>query len=93
MVALSEIQDAKAHGLTQSPHPPPGYRPSVLPKATASLLGQYDKAMYKRRNEIERLFQRLKGFRTGFSSSDMLDKDVLGFFSIVLIVEAFRLCS
>ena len=30
---------------------------------------EYDRAMYKRRNEIERLFRRLKGFRRIFSRS------------------------
>ncbi|MBZ5630655.1 MAG: IS5/IS1182 family transposase, partial [Acidobacteriia bacterium] len=51
---------------------------------------QYDKAMYRRRNEIERLFRRLKGFRRVFSRFDKLDLLFLGFIHFALIVEALR---
>ncbi len=34
---------------------------------------EYDREMYKRRNEVERLFRRLKGFRRIFSRFDKLD--------------------
>ena len=46
--------------------------------------------MYKRRNEIERLFRRLKGFRRIFSRFEKLDVIFLGFILFVLIVEALR---
>jgi len=36
---------------------------------------QYDKATYPRRNEIERLFRRLKGFRRIFSRFDKLEQN------------------
>ena len=48
--------------------------------------------MYKRRNEIERLFRRLKGFRRIFSRFEKLDVMFIGFISFALIVEALRLC-
>ena len=51
---------------------------------------QYDKAMYRRRNEIERLFRWLKGFRRIFSRFDKLDLVFLGFLHFALIVEALR---
>ena len=51
---------------------------------------QYDKAMYRRRNEIERLFRRLKGFRRIFSRFDNLDLVFLAFLHFALIVEALR---
>jgi len=51
---------------------------------------QYDKAMYRRRNEIERLFRRLKGFRRIFSRFDKLDVVFLAFLHFALIVEALR---
>jgi transposase len=51
---------------------------------------QYDKAMYRRRNEIERLFRRLKGFRRIFSRFDKLDLVFLAFLHFALIVEALR---
>ena len=34
-----------------------------------STLGEYDRKMCKRRNEVERLFRRLKGFRRVFHDS------------------------
>jgi transposase len=44
-----------------------GYRPVVPPKSNWLVPWVYDQAMDKRRNEIERLFRRLKGFRRVFS--------------------------
>ena len=46
--------------------------------------------MYKRRNEIERLFRRLKGFRHIFSRFEKLDVLFLGFLSFALIFDALR---
>jgi hypothetical protein len=40
-----------------------GFIPMVPPKSNRLEPWQYDKAMYRKRNEIERLFRRLKGFR------------------------------
>jgi hypothetical protein len=51
----------------------------------------YDHALYKKRNEIERLFRRLKGFRRIFSHFEKLDVVFLAFLSFALIVEALRL--
>jgi transposase len=51
----------------------------------------YDKAMYKRLNEIERLLKRLKGLRRVFSRFDKLDRMYPAFVRFALIVEAFRL--
>ncbi len=45
--------------------------------------------MYKRRNEVERLFRRLKGFRRIFSRFDKLDAL---FISFSLIADGLRLC-
>ena len=50
-----------------------------------------DRALYKKRNEIERLFRRLKGFRRIFSSFEKLDVLFLAFPYFALIVEALRL--
>jgi len=54
--------------------------------------------MYRRRNEIERLFRRLKGFRRIFSRFDKLDVMFIAFpagtpfgaIHFALIVEALR---
>ena len=51
----------------------------------------YDRALYKKRNEIERPFRRLKGFRRIFSRFEKLDVLFLAFLSFALIVEALRL--
>ena len=50
----------------------------------------YDRKMYQRRNEIERLFRRLKGFRRVFSRFEKLDVLFLGFISFALILDALR---
>ncbi len=46
--------------------------------------------MYKRRNEIEKLFRRLKGFCRIFSRFEKLDVLFLGFPSFALIFDALR---
>ena len=56
-----------------------GFLPVVPPKSNRLDPWQYDKAMYRKRNEIERLFRRLKGFRRIFSRFDKLDVLFLGF--------------
>jgi len=67
-----------------------GFIPVVPPRPQRLLPWQYDKAMYRRRNEIERLFRRLKGFRRIFSRFDKLDLVFLAFLHFALIVEALR---
>ena len=69
-----------------------GYAPIVPPKSNRLSPWKYDKEMYKRRNEVERLFRRLKGFRRIFSRFDKLDVMFTAFIHIALIAEAFRLC-
>ena len=46
-----------------------GMIPVVPPKSYRIEPWEYDRALYKKRNEIERLFRRLKGFRRIFSAS------------------------
>jgi len=67
-----------------------GYIPVVPPKTNRMEPWEYDRAMYKKRNEIERLFRRLKGFRRIFSRFDKLDVIFLSFIHFALIVEALR---
>ncbi len=50
-----------------------GMIPVVPPKSTRLHPWDYDYAIDKKRNEIERLFRRLKGFRRIFSRFDKLD--------------------
>ena len=67
-----------------------GYTPVVPPKNTRVTRWEYDREMYRRRNEIERLFRRLKGFRRIFSRFEKLDVLFLGFILFALIVDALR---
>lgn len=67
-----------------------GFTPVVPPKSNRLSPWEYDKAMYRRRNEIERLFRRLKGFRRIFSRFEKLDVMFTAFIHFALIVEAFR---
>ena len=64
--------------------------PVVPPKCNRLEPWQYDKALYGKRNQIERLFRRLKGFRRIFTRFEKLDVLFLGFLTFTLIVEALR---
>ena len=64
--------------------------PVVPPKSDRVDPWEYDHAMYKRRNEIERLFRRLKGFRRIFSRFEKLDVIFIGFILFALIVDGLR---
>ena len=68
-----------------------GMTPVVPPKSNRLHPWDYDRAIYKKCNEIERLFRRLKGFRRIFSRFEKLDILFLAFLSFALIVEALRL--
>ena len=65
-----------------------GMIPVVPPKSNRIEPWEYDRALYKKRNEIERLFRRLKGFRRIFSRFEKLDVLFLGFLNFALIIEA-----
>ncbi len=62
----------------------------VPPKSTRISAWHYDRAMYRRRNEIERLFRRLKGFRRIFSRFEKLDVMFMAFINFALIVDGLR---
>ncbi len=67
-----------------------GWIPVVPPPRRCLNPWEYDRRLYRRRNEIERLFRRLKGFRRIFSRFEKLDVMFLGFLHFALIVEALR---
>ena len=69
-----------------------GYTPVVPPNPQRLEPWEYDRTLYRRRNEIERLFRRLKSYRRVFSRFDKLDVLFAGFIVLALIVEALRLC-
>jgi transposase len=62
----------------------------VPPKCNRITAWHYSKVIYKRRNEIERLFRRLKGFRRIFSRFEKLDVMFTSFIHFALIADALR---
>lgn len=65
-----------------------GMVPVVPPKSNRLSVWEYDKEIYKKRNEVERVFRRLKGFRRIFSRFDKLDVVFKFFIHCALIVDA-----
>jgi transposase len=70
--------------------PDVGFIPVVPPSKTRVDPRDYDREMYKRRNEVGRLFRRLKGYRRIFSRFEKLDAMFLGFLSFVLVADGLR---
>ena len=67
-----------------------GFSPVVPPKSNRIEPWIYDKELYKKRNEVERLFRKLKGFRRVFTRFDKLDTVFMGFIVFTLIVMAIK---
>lgn len=65
-----------------------GYTPVVPPKRNRVAPWEYDQTLYKRRNEVERLFRRLKRFRRIFTRYDKLDVMFRAFIFLALIYDA-----
>ena len=59
--------------------------PVVPPKKNRKVPWQYDKELYKKRNEVERLFRRILEFRRVFTRYDKLDVMYIGFVHLALI--------
>ena len=71
---------ASSHGLV----------PVVPPKKNRKEPWEYDRELYKRRNEVERYFRRLKGFRRVFTRYDKLDIMYSSFVVFAMIWETLR---
>ncbi len=67
-----------------------GYVPVVPPKQNRRTPGDYDHALYRRHNEIERLFRRLKGFRRVLSRFDKLEVMCVAFIHFALIGDGLQ---
>ena len=65
------------------------------PHVMASYLRSHDRyrELYKKRNQVERLFRRLKGFRRIFSRFERLDVVFLAFIYFAFIIEALLQCE
>lgn len=64
-----------------------GMEPVVPPKCNRVFHWEYDREMYKKRNQVERFFRRLKGFRRIFSRFDKLDLMYSFFINFALIAD------
>lgn len=67
-----------------------GMEPVVPPKASRLFKWNDDRTIYKRRNEVERLFRRLKGYRRIFSRCEKLDVMYRAFLNFALIVDMIK---
>ncbi len=67
-----------------------GYVPVVPPNPQRRDPWEYDRVLYRRRNEVERLFRRLKGFRRVFARFDKLDVMFTAFVHLALLFDALR---
>ena len=66
------------------------FQPIVPPKSNRKNPWEYDKELYKRRNEIERLFRLLDGFRRVFVRFEKLDVMYIGFIKLALVYVAIK---
>jgi transposase len=66
------------------------YTPVVPPKKNRKKPWDYDKELYKQRNEIERLFRLLQGFRRVFCRFDKLDVMYSAFIMLALLFLSLR---
>jgi transposase len=67
-----------------------GYKPVVPPKKNRVVPWKYSKKMYKKRNEVERLFRNLKEFRRIFTRYDKLDDMFMGFITFGLVIMGLK---
>jgi transposase len=67
-----------------------GFIPVVQPKQNRVVPWKYSKKMYKKRNEVERLFRRLKGFRRVATRYDKLNIMFMSFVVFAFVVIGLR---
>ena len=67
-----------------------GFVPVVPPNPQRRQPWPLDKVLYRRRNEVERLFRRLKAWRRVFTRYDKTDVMFAAFITLALIAEALR---
>ena len=63
-----------------------GHEPTVPPKSNRTDPWEYDKETYKKRNVVERLFRRIKGFRRVCTRYDKTDVMFLAFVQFAFTV-------
>ena len=65
-----------------------GFYVVVPPKKNRKVSWDYDKELYKRRNQVERYFLRLKRFRKVFTRYDKLDSIFLSLIMLAMTFDA-----
>ena len=68
-----------------------GFVPVIPPKSNRKNSWNYDKEVYKNRNEIERFFLRIKRFRRVFTRYDKLDEVYKGVVISAMIFDAINM--
>ena len=66
------------------------FEPIVPPKSNRTSPWEYDRELYKLRNEVERLFRLIQGFRRVFCRYDKLDIMYAAFIQIALIFVSLK---
>ena len=66
------------------------FEPVVPPKSNRLNPWEYDKELYKLRNEVERLFRLIQGFRRVFCRFDKLDIMYAAFIQLALIFVSIK---
>ena len=66
------------------------FNPVVPPKSNRLEPWEYDKELYKQRNEVERLFRLIQGFRRVFCRFEKLDIMYIGFIQLALIYVSIK---
>lgn len=61
--------------------------PVVPPKQTRLEPWEYDRELYKKRNEVERFFRRLKAFRRIFTRFEKLDRMFMAFLYFAMSID------
>lgn len=83
----SAYQDDATRALAESR----GFVAVVPPSPQRKQPWVLDRARYRRRNEVERLFRRLKAWRRVFTRYDKTDGMFAAFITVALIADALRL--
>lgn len=84
MLADRAYEDDKTRELAKSQ----GFNFVVPPKKNRKEPWDYDKELYKQRNEVERYFLRLKRFRKVFTRYDKLDSIYISVIMLAMIFDA-----
>jgi transposase len=69
------------------------YSPVVPPKKNQKNLREYDRELYKQRNEVERMFRRLKGYRRIATRYDKPDLMFSGFIYLAYSMRPKRILT